>query len=133
MVCSEACVITAIHRDTPQLISCHADGPVLRQLIIALDLFTSRIRNIGGEREEQVFRYALLNSHPRRRIRIISANQRIDLQAGDPGQFLYPAAHLARRLRSNHRIRALAGSRRLLGRFAAGNEVDDVGGRQRWI
>ena len=61
---------------------------------------------------------------------IVAADYGINLQTGNSRKLLHAAAHLARSLRGDHGIRALARGGRLLRSLAAGNQINDVGCRQ---
>jgi hypothetical protein len=124
---SEFCVIPTIYGNPSNLVACHADRPAFVDLVIALDHLVSGLRDIGRKSEEKILRDALLDGNASGGALIVPADERIDLQAGDAGEFLHATADLAGGLRSNHRICALADGVRLLCGLALRDEVDNVG------
>jgi hypothetical protein len=78
----------SIHGDSANFVARHAHRPPFVDLVVALYDFSSWLRKIGGKSEQEIPGHALLDRNPRRRILIISAEQRIDLQTRNARQLL---------------------------------------------
>src|SRR5690242_10069056 len=83
------------------LISNHAYGPTLLEFVLHLHNFVLRGSNIGCKREEEILGHALLNCEPRSGVLLIPADQRINGQVRDTGEFFHLAADLTRKTLRN--------------------------------
>src|SRR5262249_10444350 len=132
---SEICMESPINRESSALISHHAHRPAFVQLVLPLDDFVLRLSYICRESKSEILGYALLHPKACRGIRIVPANQRIDLQPGYARQFADVASNraldLADPLRQN-RTGSQARRPSLCG-LPASNEVNDVDRRQRRV
>src|SRR5580698_9455839 len=129
-------VVAAVDGHSSQLITRHAHRPALIDLVLALNDFLSRLRDVGRKSKEEVFGYTLLKGHAGGRILIVAPQQGINLQTGKTGKLLDTAADsAANSIRSNHRVGALAAVTRgrLRSSLSEGNQIDDVGGSQRRV
>src|SRR4051812_23619089 len=133
---SEICMKLAVNRESSTFISHQAHGPTFVQLVLTLNNFVLRLRNIGREAEDKILGNAFLKSNSRRWIGIVAANQRIDLQSGDAGQLARAAAHCAFHLAKaggQHRTGSKTRRRAFLRGLSASDQVNDVHWRQRRI
>ncbi len=99
-------MILAVDGDSADLIARDADRPSRIDLVISLHNFASRLRQICGECEQEIFAHTLLNGHTRGGILIVAAERRIDLQAGNARQALNSAGYLPGDLACEYGIRA---------------------------
>ena len=76
-------MIPAVDGDAADLIARHADRPAFVDLILALNELVSGLSDIGRESEKKIFGHALLQGNAGGWVRIVPANQGINLQAGD--------------------------------------------------
>lgn len=81
LVSLEIGVEPAIDRKTPTFVSNYAHGPAFVQLIFALNNFILRLGDICRKSENEIFRNPLLHADSCRRIGVIAAYHRVDLQS----------------------------------------------------
>ena len=75
-------VVAAVDGHSSQLISRHTHRPALVDLVLALNDFLPRLRDVGRKGEEEVLGYPLLKGDAGRRVLIVASQQWIDLQTG---------------------------------------------------
>src|SRR6185437_3022109 len=129
---SKAGVVFAIDSKATVLVPRYACRPAFVELVLTLNNLALRGRHIGSKSEQEASRYPLLKGDACTWIGIVSAECRVDRQAGKPRQFLNATTNLARYAFCDEgtgaKIRGRGGG--LLGCLSASNQVNDIGGRQ---
>ncbi len=138
---SEFLVQAEVKAESTVLIAHAAEGPARRKMILHLDNLILGWGNVGGEGDEQVAGDPLLHGNVGAWILLRSvsraAQYRVNGQARDSGDILYPAGKLAADAGGKHRLCPEISGRGIgaggFGGLSEGRQVDDVSRRKRRV